>query len=142
MNRQELRVLPIAHHFASIFIILMVLQCAHVYAVETAAMGMYSVLINVSKNTNKNYRSSRSTKTLSSTIKYLETKHILLKEIRRTQLNIIVLEKNEVLSNRIGDCASLKRLSEILIARIQEGYKRRADDPVLLFFHRKDLVSL
>jgi len=76
-------------------------------------------------------------KTLSSTIKYLEAKSYLTEgEIRRTQLDIASLEKEiEVLSNRIGGLEiSLKRLSEILITRIQEGYKRRAHEPVLLFF--------
>ncbi len=125
--------------FASIFITLIVFVAnAQVQAIENCSDGdMPCFDRRIDEYKQKITELQGQQKTLSSTIKYLEAKTYLTEgEIRRTQLEILALEKEiEVLSNRIGGLeVSLKRLSEILISRIQEGYKRRADEPVLLFF--------
>lgn len=110
----------------------------YVYAVENCSDGDVGCIDNrINEYKQKITELQGQQKTLFSTIKYLETKTYLTEgEIRRTQLEIALLEKEiEVLSNRIGGLeVSLKRLSEILITRIQDEYKRRANEPVLLFF--------
>ncbi|MBI5151251.1 MAG: peptidoglycan DD-metalloendopeptidase family protein [Candidatus Pacebacteria bacterium] len=76
-------------------------------------------------------------KTLSSTIQYLENKTRLTEgEMRKTELEIQRLEKEiEMLQIRIGGLElSLKRLTEILISRVQNAYKKRMNDPTLLLF--------
>lgn len=125
--------------FATILFIFAVCGArVYVYAVENCSDGDVGCIDNrINEYKQKITELQGQQKTLFSTIKYLETKTYLTdSEIRRTQLDIASLEKEiEVLSNRIGGLeVSLKRLSEILITRIQDEYKRRANEPVLLFF--------
>ncbi|HKY74281.1 MAG TPA: hypothetical protein VJ246_03150 [Patescibacteria group bacterium] len=76
-------------------------------------------------------------RTLSETIRYLDSKIKLTEsQIKKTELEIVLLEKEiVVLNTRIdGLEVSLQRLTQVLIDRIQEAYRRRFEDPVLLLF--------
>lgn len=74
-------------------------------------------------------------RTLNGTIRYLDSKIKLAEgQIKKTELEIALLEEEiAALKTRIdGLEVSLQRLTQILIDRVQETYKRRFEDPILL----------
>jgi septal ring factor EnvC (AmiA/AmiB activator) len=74
-------------------------------------------------------------KTLSATIQYLDSKTKLTEgEIFKTEYEIALLEKQiAILETRIdGLELSLERLTQVLIERIRDNYKKRNENPLLL----------
>lgn len=74
-------------------------------------------------------------RTLNGTIRYLDSKIKLAEgQIKKTELEIALLEEEiAALKTRIdGLEVSLQRLTQVLIDRVQESYKRRFEDPILL----------